>query len=262
MSLSQTALRLAAMEALYPFGATAFPTFAGKQVFDSQIAPVALARIDRKLPVVVVTTDAGKTDPRGGAQDVTGEGDGRETAILAFEIMVPVKVQDGQTEAVALVGPTDAFAKATLDLIASQILQRLADARMTGALRHVLLTIDRIESQPYADPDTDTLLSALRLELTCHIAQQERWPAPPQVGLERLPQPLRAVAEDLPEGSYGRLVALGLADLIGDPATFPALAELRLAGNLARGPDDAPAAEPDPTETPPTGDLAGSVTFP
>ncbi len=270
MSFSHTALRLAVVEALSPYAAhqslasggnPTWPTFAGAQVFDSQIAPVALANLNRKLPVITVATDTAKTEPRGTAQDVMTEGDGKQTAALAFEIMVPVKVRHDQGETVELVGPTDAFAKASLDMIASQILQRISDARMTGPLRHVLLTIERVESQPYSDPDTEVQLSALRLELTCQIAQQERWPPPSQTGLDRLPEPLRSVALGLPEGSYGRKIALGLADLIGDPAKFPLLSELRLAGNLARGPEDAPADDPDPTGSAPKGDLTGAVSF-
>lgn len=266
MSLSRTALRLAVIEALAPHSqavapAPAWPTFAGAQVFDSQIAPVALGRIDTALPVIVVSVDAAKTGPRGTAQDVTPAGDGDEVATLACEIMVPVKIRDGESEAVSLVGPTDAMAKALLELIEDQIQQRLADARMNGPLQHVLVTISEIESQPYSDPDTDVLLSATRLELTCHIRQRERWPTPGAAGLARLPHPLREVAQALPPESYGGKVAAGLADLIGNPAVFPALNEMRLAANLTRAEGDTAPPDTDATQTPPIGDAGGRVSF-
>lgn len=265
MSLAATALRLAAVEALSPFaqhGAAdpVWPTFAGPQVFDSLISPVALPGLVEKLPVIVVSTDAGKVEARGSAPDVTIAGDGKATLTLAFEIMVPVLTRGEQGEAVALVGPTDAMAKAILELIEDQIRQRLIEARMNGALRHVLQAIEEVESQPYTDPDTETPLSATRLELKCHIRQPELWPqAPPAGPFALLPQPLRDVAGALPAGSYGATICLGLADLIGRPALFPALNRMRLAVNLVRGAGDAPAPPADASGTVPTGDVAAAI---
>lgn len=269
MSLSRTALRLAVVEALSPYAqhiaaSPAWPTFAGAQVYDSQISPVALTEA-AALPVIVVSVDAAKTDPHGTAQDVTTPGDGKEIATLAFEIMVPVKIIAEDVESVELVGPTDAAAKAFLEMIEDQILQRLGDARMNGPLRHVLDAIGEIESQPYSDPDAGILLSATRLELKCQIRQRERWPAPatpPLTGLDRLPDPLRSVAQALHPASYGGLIAAGLADLLGNPAVFPALNTLRLAANLARAAGDTPPPPTDATQTPPVGDFGGSVTIP
>jgi hypothetical protein len=267
MSLARTALRLAVLEALAPFDQQAsatplWPTYAGRQVFDSQISPVALEHVDTSLPVIVVSCDAAKTDSWGSAPDASVVGDGKEVCALAFEIMVPVKIREGDGEAVALVGPTDAMAKALLEMIEDQIQQRLADARMNGPLHFVLQAIEEIDSQPYSDADTDIALSATRLELKCQIAQRQRWPAPGASGLARLPEPLRSVAMGLPPESYGGLIAAGLADLIGNPASFPALNELRLAANLVRAEGDAAPVPADAAPTPPVGDIGGSITPP
>lgn len=266
MSLSRTALRLAVVEALSPYAQNVaatpvWPTFADRQVFDSQITPVAYAGIDPKTPTIVVSVDGSKNEGQPGAQDVTFAGDGREMATLAFEIMVPVAQQGESGDAVYEIGPTDAAAKAFLEMIEEQILQRLDDARANGPLQHVLIHITEVESQPYSDADAGILLSATRLEVTCRIRQRERWPAPGATGLDRLPNPLRDVAKALPAQSYGGKIAAGLAEVLGDPATFPALNEIRLAANLARAAGDTVPADPDAAPTPPTGDVGGLVEF-
>lgn len=269
MSLARTALRLAALEALAPHAQIVaaepvWPTFAAGQVYDTQMSPVALTAYNASLPVISVSIDETKTDPYVTNNDASLDGDGREMATLAFEIMVPVRLVDEQGNAFDGVGPTDAMAKAMLDLIEDQILQRLGDARMNGPLRHVLRSVAAIESRPYADPDTDVHLSASRLELTCHIAQRSRWPAvlpeAPQP-FDYLPEPLASVARELPEGGYAFQVATTLGALIGRPALFPALNEIRLAANLARASGDAPAGPPDASGDAPSGDLGGTITF-
>ncbi|CAN7316755.1 hypothetical protein LJR009_001598 [Bosea sp. LjRoot9] len=267
MSLAPTALRLAAVEALSPYAQNiaatpVWPTFAGRQIFDSEIAPVALSEADRSLPVIVVSCDATKTEGYGTAPDVTLPGDGDETATLAFEIMVPVRLVGSDGTVAFDIGPTNALAKALLELIEDQILQRLGEARMNGPLLHVLKSISEIDSQCYSDPDTDIQLTATRLELKCHIRQRSAWPTGSGLeGLDVLPDPLRSVAKELHPESYGGKVALGIAELIGNPAAFPALNELRLALNLTRAPGETAPAPADATATPPIGDVGGSVTL-
>lgn len=269
MSLSRTALRLAVVEALSPYAQNVastpvWPTFAGRQVFDSQVTPVALAAIAEGQPVIVVSTDGGKTEAIGGgnALDVTFDGDGREMATLAFEIMVPVAQRGDTGEAIFDIGPTDAAAKAFLEMIEDQILQRISDARMNGPLRHVLVSIGEIESQSYSDADAGVSLSATRLELSCRIRQRFRWPDAGAAGLDRLPQPLCDVAKALPAQSYGGVIAAGLAEVLGSPAAFPAINEIRIAANLARAAGDTVPADASATPTPPTGDVGGLVEFP
>ncbi len=264
MSLARTALRLACMEALVPFAVFAeespvWPTSAGACVYDSRIGPAGLADIVPGAPLIVVSVDGAKTEPYVSRSDAAYQG--RETVTLAFEIMVPARVGDSENAELQLAGPSDPLAKAMLELIEDQVQQRLHEARMSGPLRHVLVMVDEIEVAPYSDPDTDEPLSAVRLELKCQIRQRGIWPEG-QTGLDMLPEPLRSVAQSLPAGSYGATIAAALASVIGSPASFPALAEIRLAANLARGAEDAPPPAADASATPPVGDIGGRIIFP
>lgn len=267
MMLARTALRLAVIETLAPYAQErlanpAWPTFAGRQVFDTQISPTALADVEPTTPLIVVMTD--ETSVKANGDDVTVAWSAApELVMLAFEIMVPVAVQSGDTVEMQAAGPTDAAAEATLDLIEDQIQQRLHDGRMNGLLRLVLSKIGEVESHPYRDGDTETRLSARRLELSCSVLRGELWPAAPPSGpqpFDYLPAPLADVARELPVGSYGHKIATMLGSLIGRPADFPALNEMRLAINLKRDGSDTPAPSPDASQTPPIGDLGGSIT--
>ncbi|QEL26150.1 hypothetical protein FQV39_28730 [Bosea sp. F3-2] len=268
MMLARTALRLAIVETLAPYAQIvapdpAWPTFAGKHVYDTQISATALADVDAPVPVIVVLTD--ETELKADGTDVTlASSSTPQIVTVAFEIMVPVRVDEGSESVVRLVGPIDAAAEALLDLIEDQIKQRIDDGRMIGPLDRVLAEVVEIKSLPYRDPDTETRLSASRVEFSCRVLRGQRWPkdlpASPQP-FDYLPSPMREVAEALPAGSYGAKIATMLGSLIGRPADFPALNEMRLAANLARGADDTPAAPADASTTPPTGDLGGSVTF-
>lgn len=266
MMLSRTALRLAVVEVLSPYaenasGATAWPTFAGPAVFDTQISPTALADVDKPGPLIVVYTD--ETSLKADGTDVTlASSSTKQRVTLAFEIQVPVSVPTDAGGAVLTVGPTDAGAEALLDLLEEQILQRIADGRMNGPLVDILAEIVEVDSQPYRDPDTETRLSARRLELICSVKRGERWPSGVAVDadpLAWLPAPFSKVAALLPLGSYGRKVATMLGGLIGQPALFPALDELRLAANLTRSAGDALPPATDAAATPPVGDIGGQI---
>jgi hypothetical protein len=268
MMLARTALRLAVMETLAPFAQErlpnpAWPTFAGRYVFDTQIGPNALADVDPTAPVIVVMTD--ETSVKADGDDVTVAWSGApQTVTLAFEIMVPVAVQDGDRAELKAVGPTDAAAEALLDLIEEQIQQRLADGRMNGPLLHVLSQIGEVQSHPWRDGDAETQLSARRLELSCSVLRGELWPSTlpddPQP-FDYLPAPLAQVARALPAGSYGHKIATMLGSLIGRPADFLALNEMRLAINLKRDGSDTPPPPANAAPTPPEGDIGGSITL-
>lgn len=270
MTLVRTALRLAVMEALAPHALIAapnpsWPTFADDRVLDSTIELAAEgyedAAGDRRRPRIAVFVDEAKTEGLGTAQDVLFYGDGRERATLAFEIMVPGVIREGDQRFVVPAAGTDAMAEGFLDMIEEQIRQRIADARTTSPLDLVLDRIDEVTSNPWRDADLDLRLSARRVEFNCIVRQGGPWPAPPATGLDALPAPLREVAKALPEGSYGRKVCDALAATLGDRAVFPALSEFRLAARFEREPGSAPAEPPDATATPPEGDLTGKVSL-
>jgi hypothetical protein len=269
MTLARTALRLAAMEALAPHDqiaapSPAWPTFADDRVLDSTIEMDAIpeheAGAARRRARVAVFTDEAKTEALGSALDATFAGDGLEKVTLALEIMVPAVIRDNDQRWVVPVAGTDAMAEGFLDMIEEQIRHRLADGRLNEPLCLVLDRIEEITSSPWRDADLDTRLSARRVEFACIVRQGGRWPVPAASGLDALPSPLREVARALPAGSYGRKVCDTLAAALGDRAVFPALTDIRLAANLARGADDTPAPAPDAGQTPPKGDLGGRVT--
>lgn len=266
MSLARTALRLAVIETLQPFaqiGAAipAWPTFAADRVLDSTIEIDDATSAERREPRIAVFVDEAKTEALGGALDVQAQGDARERATLAFEIMVPAVVRENKDIWVVPAAGTDAMAEGFLDMIEEQIRQRLNDERMTAPLCLVLDRIEEITSNPWRDADLDVRLSARRVEFACVIRGGGRWPAPPETGLAALPSPLREVALALPVGSYGRKVCDTIAAALGDRAVFPALSEIRLAARLQRSDGQAPAAPPDASQTPPKGDIAGSISL-
>lgn len=267
MSLARTALRLAVIEALAPHAHIGvpnviWPTFAADRVLDSTLELDDEASAERRDPRIAVFVDEAKTEALGSAQDVLFDGDGRERATLAFEIMVPAVVRQDDRLWVVPAAGTDAMAEGFLDMVEEQIRQRIADARLIAPLCLVLDRIDEVSSNPWRDADLDVRLSARRVEFACVIRQGGRWPAPAETGLAALPSPLREVARALPTGSYGRKVCDTIAAALGDRAVFPALAEIRLAARLARAEGDAAAPPPDAAADPiPTGDLTGSVSF-
>jgi hypothetical protein len=270
MTLARTALRLAVIEALAPHALNGvpnatWPTFADDRVRDSIIELDAEA-YDEDGPAcpgprIAVFADEAKTEPLGTAQDVLFAGDGRERVTLAFEIMVPAVIRQNDQRFVIPAAGTDAMAEGFLDMIEEQIRQRIADGRMNGPLRLVLDRVDEVSSNPWRDADLDQRLSARRVEFDCIVRQGGLWPAPDKTGLEALPSPLREVALELHEASYGRKVCDSIAAAIGDRAVFAALAEIRLAARLQRSEGDAPAPPPDASKTPPEGDVTGSISL-
>lgn len=261
MSLSQLALRLAVVEALAPHAllaanaAAGWPTLAHGRVADSDIPPQAATDDDARRPVILVFTDATEVEPQGTAQDVF---EAFESVTLAFEVMVPVRLPE--TDNPAPVAQSDPLAEAMLDLMAEQIDQTLARARMEGALRHVLTAIAKGEQRGWQDADSGLRLSARRLEWTCRVRRTEPFPRPWGANpLERLPQPLRDVAASLPALSYGRVIAETLAVAMTEPAAFAQLQELRFAANLARAAGETPPPR-DPAASPrPVGDIGGTI---
>lgn len=264
MSLSRLALRLAAVEALAPpseFGRDMpeWPTMvAGDRIFDSQIGTEPTTEAARRSPMISVYTDDSKVDPSG--EEFAFFEDGIERCTLAFEIIVPgvVVLEDGYEVLVPV--ETDALAEAMVDAIGAQVASVMQAARMTGPLRHVLVSVEKVESRPWRDADSDVRLSARRDEFEVTLRRSADF-APGQSGLDRLPEPLRSVAMDLASGGYARALAETVAAALTDPAVWPRLAELRFAGSLVRAGGGVPPAV-NADSTPPTGDVAGSVLYP
>ncbi len=262
MSLSRLALRLAVVEMLAPVdqlssNSPRWPTLApGDRVFDSQIGTEPVTEEARRAPMISVYTDDAKVESASG--EIVYFTDGLERCTLAFEIIVPgvVQMDDGMDVLVPI--ETDALAEALVDTIGSQIYSVVQAARLNGPLRHVLHSVEKVESRPWRDADSDVRLSARRDEYEVRLVRSADF-EPGKTGLARLPSPLRDVALELADGGYGRVLAETVAAALVDPAILPRLAELRLAGLINRPASAPPASASGAT---PSGDVVGSVIYP
>lgn len=248
MSLNRTALRLAVIEALRPFGEVVktnasekhWPTAAQDNIADSLIEPWPATDPRARLPFIGVFTDEAHIHNHGAAQDVTFPDQGLHRCILAIEIIVPQTSGGPDSEVLQFVAETNAAAEMFIETIEAQVFQALFAARLDGALRHALITIDKVESQTWRDPDSNLKLSARRIEIECRIPEVV-WPNPDASGLARLPQPLRDVANDLPATSPGRLMAVGIARILEGRPALPPLEDIRTTVVLSRDDESPPA---------------------
>lgn len=235
--LSRLALRLAAVEALT--GAT----IAGARVYDSRIDPIAAAATEEALdaaiaefedkPVLVVYTEEDEARPFEGERVPIRD----RVVTLVVEALIAtrgrVEVTDdtGASVVVATLDAsiTDRQREALLDLLEAQIARVLipehAAAGPAAALyRRCAREARAISSTPLRAGGAG-LRRALRT-VTLHIqVARDDWASvlPGATGIDRLPEPLRAVTLALPEGSSGRAIAAGLAGLVASPPAVQAL---------------------------------------
>lgn len=238
MSLARTALRLAVIEALAPHALLAadgpWPTIAGPRFFDSLVAPLDMTTLEHRVPVVGVFVDEQTTEGYGSATEVFGQG--RQQVKLAFELVVPF-VEEGEVG----LGLTDAGLEARLDLLQYQILERLKAALHLKPLAAVLLSIGKVASTPWRDPDTQERLSSRRIELDAHIRQDKPVPAT-GMGLDLLPDPLRGVARALPPLSAAYALCEALATLLAPEPGLPDLESIAVTTSI--NPDSPAPADP------------------
>jgi hypothetical protein len=255
MSLSQLALRLSAVDALTAGSPARWPTVARHRVYESDIPAQAATDPDASLPIILVFTDSAEAERIGSEPDIL---DGDETVALAFEIMVPVAIAGDDGYRIEPAAASDQLAEALLDLISEQIRQALDRARMEGPLRHVLISVNKVDRRGWQDADSGVRLSAARIEYTCRVKRCAAWPQIGE-GLAALPEPFRSVAEALAPRTYGRTIADTVAAAVSAPDAFAALQELRFATRLARVQGEAVPPR-DPAATPrPLGDVGGSI---
>jgi hypothetical protein len=232
MSLSRTALRLAVIEALAPTPqagvATIWPTLAARNVFDSDVGPVPATDAEGCVPRIEIYTDDSKIERLEGQRSLDTSSDGEQTVSLALELFIPGRgLDEAGNEIVSLTARTDALAEGMLDLLSAQIDATINRARMDGPLRLVLTSIRKIETRGWRDGDTDVRIASHRLEYEMVLHKQGPIPAT-GTGFDRLPSPLREVATELPENSYGAGVCLALAAAITSPEALPALQAVRM----------------------------------
>ncbi|HOV03443.1 MAG TPA: hypothetical protein PLJ34_08340 [Hyphomicrobiales bacterium] len=240
--LSRLALRLAAFEALAPFaqyGADepVWPTLADGRVYDTAFAAFDDLSDKEGRPIVAVYTEKSAAETRSGAGGDLTPG----TVELAFELSVVRRAGQG-----VLTLDTDPAIEAHLDLLEAQVRHALAEGESGAIFRNAGgLGVMSITSEPYRSAEEATRLASrsltysIRARADCYASV-----AAGATGFDRLPQPLRAVAEALPEGSHGRLIAAQLAGLAPSPMFGVPLAGVGLAIH-AKSPPAAYAGEGD-----------------
>lgn len=250
-ALARTALRLLVAEALCPAGtpdAGPWPTIAGRMVYDSRLVPAEdLAEAERR-PVVMIYTDETEGAPRqtNGRLPLAVQVDLRIEIAIPQLVSVTVEDEDGETREEVFAGfpLTDPEAEAHLDLLESQVAFALFQGP-TGALLRKLMPpkLKEFSSVPFRSGEERTrkAMRSLTFRLTEVPADCFDQPIGADLpeGLARLPQPLRGVAEALPEGSTGRATALALAGQVSVLPAVPKITGIDLSIDMAR-PEPAP----------------------
>lgn len=248
--LSRLALRIAVCEALAPHGASAWPTIAGKHVYDSRIDPAAGLDEIEAIPMIVVYTEEQEGRPYSGNRPAD-----RQTVTLTIECLMATRVEveivadDGSTQKIGGIEapPTDAQREALLDVLESEVRRVFDQREMRGgadSLRLSAWDVTAVQSVPLRDADRTTRFAQRSLQLAVHIPN-DAWPdpgAPRGTGLDALPEPLRSVAKALPEGSPHKAICTLIAARVAGPATLTPMQGLDLYANVDRvaAPTDQP----------------------
>jgi hypothetical protein len=216
MSLSRTALRLTAMEALRPSAivlagtAGPWPTLAAQYVFDSRLDPIGDLKDDERRPVVVIYTD----DDSGDAGQKAGGPPFKRDVDLMFEISVAAMVTDDGATYAPGTPLTDGELEASLDLLEAQIRFSLMYAPCGVLWRNLTgRRVTSIHSAPKRTSEESARLAmrTLRLKTTIPDDDYVAAPATALTGNDRLPEPLKSVIAALASGSYGAALGAGLA---------------------------------------------------
>jgi hypothetical protein len=217
MGLYRTALRLATLEALRPTAqltaeSPVWPTLAADWVFDSRIDPLEddLIRQGKPRAAIAVYTDG---DLGYGSQHRGGP-PFRRVVDLCFDISQIAWEPAGNTgEYVAGIPLTDAELEAELDRIESEIALALLYApggkiwrQLTGSM------VTDPHTTPHRDSEEGARLAWRSMVWKVQVPDDafDGLPLEIPVGLNRLPQPLRGVAEQLMNSSYGVVIAQAL----------------------------------------------------
>lgn len=252
MSLSRLALRLAAVEALCPAASLTsgrFPTLAGNRVFDSRMdAFEALAEDEQGHPVIFVYTEQSRAVPYGGGKLGSKEHfvDLVIEAGIAVASTIIVKAPDGtETPQGDIDFPvSDRQTEAVLD-VHEALIRRVFDKRAAnpdGLFFKVAMDVQSIESDPLRDADKTTRLALRTIRFECKV-KAEAWPEPSLapiglMGFDRLPEPLRTVANALPAGA-ARTLCASLAPLMPDAFGLSELTSIDIYAALNRHPTTA-----------------------
>lgn len=209
--LNALALRLAAVHALAPWNETTWPTIAGRMVFDNGAPVQGLDDTNSELVWISVQSGDLIIKPSDNNRDLILSTETDHSLILEM-CLAPAIPEDAQSFKLFR------YALARLALLQSQAYAALANSRRFGRIMSkVVIHFREMKSELDMDADLDRPVFIQRLEIACRI-KSEGEPNFSGTGLAVLPDPLRAVALDLPVGSPGRALATEIAGLLIQPS--------------------------------------------
>lgn len=207
--LAAAALRLAAIEALCPTAAIAsgagFPTLAQHRVYDSRaISSADLEAGAAFTPSLSVYTEDTRIERRGdGATSAIGFAS-TDLVIIAElcevardETGAPIREASGNVAADAVING-DAKMRIVLEALTAQARAVLVRAPAGAGLRRIMKSAPRVRIEPFGLPDYGVRFMRNVMTFSCDIADDKF------TDLAGLPEPMRSVADDLPDGSYAK----------------------------------------------------------
>jgi hypothetical protein len=228
--LSAEAARLAALEVLCPKAAldadSGYPTLAGPRVFDSRLVGIDDLEPDAKFTpcLALFTTDASAA-PRGEAAAVD-DAETLGTIEIVAELAIAGTDDDGTPFADAM--PADDWdARLVLAALCAQVRRLLTYDERGYLFRRFVLRIARWEEETFAIPNLGARWHRVTMRLTMALPDDEFGDA------AGLPEPLKALADLLPEGAPAAIRLAALAQ------HFAAVDRTALAGVDYADPDHA-----------------------
>lgn len=218
MSFARTALRLLVVQAISG-SAGSRPTIAEGRVYDSRLSPEQPEVFGEDArPTVIVFTDADTGDA---LSDQNGGPPFKRNIDLVFDLgMVLREKAEGDADGYLIGWPdTDARLEASLDVLQAQILRHLDQS--SDPLAVLFQRFIRVWSQSsfrQVEDETGMKLARRIWTLTCQVPDDDFSDvADGATGLDRLPDPLRTIAQLMPTGSSGADTCAAIA------AAFPPL---------------------------------------
>ena len=208
--LARLALRLAAVECLCPTSVASagpWPTIAGSRVYDSRQDPIdGLDDIEAR-PLLIVYTEQDNSQPYGSAVHKPDE----SIVEIVIEAMIAargtVEIQTGASTVETLgtvESPiSDRDHEAALDLLEAAVRRRFLGRDPDAAAtlwRKVAWECRHVESSPMRNAERSVRVAARTITFRVKVKSDD-WSALGASGMDRLPEPLRTVANALPAGS-------------------------------------------------------------
>lgn len=223
--LAAEALRLAAVETLCPYTAivadAGYPTLARHRVIDSRA--VAVEDLDRNqayTPVLALYTPDSGSKLRGLLADAS---DTEADATLDIIGELAVSDHDTDGEFAAAMAETDPKARLVLAAMMSQARYVLTHSQKGFVFRRICKQVTNTEYQTFAVPQLGLRLHRITMRMHCEIRDDDFDVAPGE-----LPEPMRTLYRNLPDGSYAKAKLTELAAAF-DPDLLPALDSVQVA---------------------------------